>query len=395
MKSDQSRDRTVSFLNELQQWPTSRVEALIAEARPGDVERAITRPERTLEDLAALLSPHAVPRLEVMAREAQRLTRWHFGRTIGLYVPLYLSNVCGADCSYCGYAVRSGNREKRVTLTPDAIRLECKALATYGFQSVLLLTGEAPKAVPLRYLEQAVRIAREYFPSVSAEIYSLDVDGYRQLCDAGLDGVTVYMETYDRADYAKVHLLGAKKNYEYRLDAVERAGHAGARRLTLGVLLGLSPWRVDVFRLALHARYLQKVCWQSAISVSFPRLRHVPKRFKIPHHVPEPELVQILLGLRLFLPEAGFNLSTRERAELRDRLIPLGVTMMSAGSSTRPGGYATSGPETLEQFEIEDHRNPAEVAETVRRAGYDPVWKDFDHAFNQTTSGNAREAASL
>ena len=370
------------FATEIHKWPAERVERLVAGATLADVDRAIFREERSPEDLAALLSPAAVPRLETMAREAQRLTRWHFGRTIGLYTPLYLSNVCGADCTYCGYAVRSGNRERRVTLTVEQIHRECAALAARGFQSVLLLTGEAPRAVPVSYIADGVSIARQYFPSVSVEVYSLDETDYRELCSRGLEGVTIYMETYDRETYRRVHLLGAKSDYAYRLDALERAGRAGARKLNLGVLLGLFDWHVDGFWTALHARYLQRVCWKSAVSVSFPRLQHVPERFEIPRLVTDRELVQYMLAMRLFLPEAGFNLSTREAPSLRDSLIPLGVTMMSAGSSTRPGGYATYGEETLEQFAIEDHRSPREVFEAIRCAGYDPVWKDFDRAFD-------------
>ncbi len=366
----------------LNAWPSDRVRCLVEGAAPADVERALAREDRGPEDLAALFSPAAKDYLEEMAREAQRLTRWHFGRTIGLYVPIYLSNVCGADCTYCGYSVRSGNKEKRVTLDPAAIHQECAALAAQGFQNVLLLTGEAPHAVPVDYIAEGVSIVREYFPSVSIEVYSLDLDDYRRLCGLGLEGVTIYMETYDRDVYGQVHLLGDKCDYDYRLDAIERAGDGGARKLNIGVLLGLSDWRIDGFWAALHARFLQRTCWQSSISLSFPRLSHVPERFHIPKMVSDRELVQYMLAMRLFLPEAGFNLSTRETPELRDRLIPLGVTMMSAGSSTRPGGYATNGEEVLEQFAIEDHRSLEQVAAAIRNAGYDPVWKDFDRAFD-------------
>jgi 2-iminoacetate synthase len=373
----------LAIQDELAQWPAERVRALIDGATSGEVERALAHEERDIADFAALVSDAAVPYLERMATEAQRLTRWHFGRTIGLYVPIYLSNVCGADCTYCGYAVRSGSRDKRVTLTDEQIHQECESLASQGFQNVLLLTGEAPRAVPVDYILRGVQIAREYFPSVSVEVYSLESDDYARLSEAGLEGVTIYMETYDRATYSQVHLIGQKKDYDYRINAIERAGLAGARKINVGVLLGLFNWKVDVFWLALHARHLQRVCWQSSVSVSFPRLRHVPERFHIPKFVNDRELVQIMLALRLFLPEAGFNLSTREPAALRNSLIPLGVTMMSAGSSTRPGGYTTYGEGTLEQFEIEDHRSVAEVAEAIRSAGYDPVWKDFDRAFDE------------
>jgi 2-iminoacetate synthase len=365
----------------LSAWPKERIADAMARIAPHHVDAALARDERGLQDLLALLSPHARSRLDSMAREAQRLTRWHFGRTIGLYVPIYLSNVCASDCPYCGFAVRSGRKEKRVTLSPDEIYRECRVLAEQGFENVLLLTGEAPRVATLPYLAQAVRIAHEYFASVSVEVYAMSTDQYRMLHECGLEGVTLYMETYEPDTYARLHTVGLKKDYEWRLNALERAGEAGARRLNLGALLGLFDWRAEGLWMALHARYLQKRCWQSAVAISFPRLRHVPERFSVPAPVRDVELVQLMLALRLFLPEVGFTLSTRESARLRDHLIPLGITMMSAGSSTRPGGYATSGNEVLEQFEIEDMRSPAEVAKAIVRAGYDPVWKDFDRAF--------------
>jgi len=373
----------VSVVSVLEAWPPARLEALYGGVGPAEVDAALQAEERTLRDLAALLSPAARPRMEALACEAQRLTRWHFGRTISLYAPIYISNICAADCLYCGFAVGSGSREARLTLTPGEIHQECQALAAEGFQNILLLTGEAPGAVGVAYIAEAVAIARQYFAGVSVEIYALDEADYEQLFRCGLEGVTLYMETYDRRSYAAVHLRGRKADYRYRLDALDRAGKAGVRRLSMGVLLGLHDWRLDVLWLALHARHLQKQCWQSALSISFPRLRHTPQRFTIQHGVSDIDLVQIMLALRLFLPEAGFNLSTREPAVLRDRLIPLGVTSMSAGSSTRPGGYATTSAGVLEQFEIEDRRNPCEVVQAIRRVGYDPVWKDFDHAFDR------------
>lgn len=369
------------FAKILDSWPESRLREIIDKAAPGDVERALGREGLHPEDLAALLSPAAGPYLEDMARAAHKITRRLFGRTIGLYVPIYLSNICASDCTYCGYALHSGSPGERRTLTAAEIRAECAVLAGHGFQSVLLLTGDAPNVAPVEYLVKAVAIAREYFASVAVEVYALEEEGYRQLAAHGLEGVTLYMETYHRPTYALVHRKGRKRDFEARLGAMERAGRAGVRRLSIGALLGLYDWRADGFWTALHARWLQKECWQSAISVSFPRLRHAPARFQVPYPLSDRDLVQLMLALRIFLPEVGFNLSTRESASLRDRLIPLGVTNMSAGSSTRPGGYSHLGDGALEQFEIEDRRSPEEVAEAIRRAGYDPVWKDFDRAF--------------
>ncbi|MBI2423914.1 MAG: 2-iminoacetate synthase ThiH [Candidatus Hydrogenedentes bacterium] len=372
----------MSFNDVITQWDEVKLRGLFQSVTDADVRAALRKDDRSLRDLAALLSPAARPHLEAMAREAQRLTRWHFGRTIALYAPLYLSNLCAADCVYCGFSVRSENKEKRVTLKEPEIRNECEALAAQGFESVLLLTGEAPRAVDPDYIARGIAIAREYFASVSVEVYAVDQEDYRNYVAAGLEGVTLYMETYHRPTYAEVHLEGEKADYDYRLDAIERAGRAGVRKLSIGALLGLFDWRTEAFWTGLHGRYLQKHCWQSALAISFPRLLHHPDRFQIRDRVGNADLVQIILALRLFLPEAGFNLSTREAPELRDKLLPLGVTHMSAGSSTRPGGYATRGKEVLEQFEIEDFRSPSEIRDLIRSLGYDPVWKDYDRAFD-------------
>jgi 2-iminoacetate synthase len=372
----------LDFTDVLNAWPEERVCERISRATMDDVSRALTRDTLFPEDLAALLSRKAASRLEEMARISNRLTRQHFGRTVALYAPIYLSNVCTCDCTYCGYAIASGMAGERRTLTGEEIHAECRALAAHGFQNVLLLTGEAPTVASVPYLAHAIAIAREYFASVSVEVYALDQEGYRELVNRGLEGVTLYMETYHRRTYAKVHVRGRKQDFAYRLDAITRAGRAGVRRLGIGALLGLYDWRVDGFWTGLHARFLQKTCWQSAVSVSFPRLLHTPTRFPVQSSLADAEFVQLILAMRLFLPEVGFNLSTRERAGLRDNLIPLGLTHMSAGSCTRPGGYASCDEHTLAQFEIEDQRTPAQVAEAIRTAGYDPVWKDFDRGFH-------------
>jgi 2-iminoacetate synthase len=371
----------MTFADVIGAWPAERVRDLIEGATDADVSRAIRADEPTERDLAALLSAAADGRLEEIAQQAHRHTRAHFGRTIGLYVPLYVSNVCAADCAYCNYAVGSGSTEVRRTLSEGEIDAECRELASRGFRSILLLTGEAPRTASVAFIRRSVEIAAGHVPSVNVEVYALDAAGYAALVASGLDGVSLYQETYDPRTYATVHARGQKADYRYRLDAIQAAGQSGARKLSVGALLGLFDWRIDGFWTGLHARYLQRVCWRSAVSISFPRLRNVPRRFAIARAVCDRDLVRLMVALRVFFPQAGFNLSTREPAALRDALIPLGVTMMSAGSSTRPGGYARSAAGTVAQFEVSDERSPAEVAAAIRRVGYDPIWKDFDAAF--------------
>ncbi len=374
-----------SFNEILKEWSAERILELYSKITEEDILTALNKENLFIKDLIALLSPSAQPHLEKIAQKAHKITRQHFGRTISIYAPLYLSNHCTSDCIYCFFSPRSGIKEKRVTLTFNEIEEECKSLSSKGIQTVLLLTGDAPKIANLEYLAKATHLAKKYFHSVSLEVYAMEESGYATLVEHGAEGITLYMETYDKETYDKVHLFGKKKDYFFRLHALERAGRAGVRKLTCGVLLGLSDWHCDVIWLALHAKYLQKVCWQSTIALSFPRLKHTPPRFQLPNPVSLNELVQIIVAMRLFLPYSPFNLSTREPAEVRDHLIPLGITSMSAGSSTRPGGYSvykTSSDEgekpVLMQFEIDDTRTVDEVVEAIKRRNYDPVWVDFD-----------------
>lgn len=376
---------TYTFHKILNEWNKDKILDLYTKVTEDDVITALNKEQLYIYDLIALLSPVALPHLEKIAQKAHRITRLHFGRTISIYAPLYLSNHCASDCVYCFFSSRSGIREKRVTLTPEEIEEECKCLSNRGIQTVLLLTGDAPKIAPIDYIATAIDIAKKYFTSVSLEVYAMEESEYATMVEHGAEGVTLYMETYDQETYDKVHLLGKKKDYLFRLHALERAGRAGIRKLTCGVLLGLSDWHYDVIWLALHAKYLQKVCWQSTIALSFPRLKHTPSRFQTPYPVSLSELVQIIVAMRLFLPYSPFNLSTREPAEVRDHLIPLGITSLSAGSSTRPGGYSVykdtireNEKPVLMQFEIDDTRTVDEVVEAIKKKNYDPVWVDFD-----------------
>jgi 2-iminoacetate synthase len=371
----------MTFQEVIKSWPLDRIRGLYEGVTPERIETALAREHRDVYDLIALFSPEAQPFLERMAQEAHRITRRQFGSTISLYAPIYLSNVCAANCVYCGFSANDNVSGKRVTLDEQAIESECEALARMGYRSVLLLTGDAPLVASPHYIGRACAIARRWFASVAVEVYSMDEQEYALLCRNGLDGVTLYMETYDEPTYVSLHHRGRKKDYKYRLGALDRASRAGVRRLSAGILLGLFDWRLDAVWLALHVSWLQKHCWQSAISISFPRLRHVPGGFEIPCSVTDADLAQILTAMRLVFPDVGFNLSTREPAGLRDRLVHLGVTSMSAGSSTRPGGYACPEEQNLPQFEVEDRRTPAQVVEMISKAGYDPVWKDFDQAF--------------
>lgn len=366
--------------------PFARVAARIQAATPAEVERALSAEQVDLDGLAALLSPAAGDRLEELARRARALTLRRFGRVVSLYAPLYLSNVCRNACVYCGF--RADRPADTRTLTPNEARREGEHLAGQGFRHLLLVAGEAPELVSLDYLGQVAERLRPLFASLSVEIQPLEEAGYRELVARGVDGLVVYQETYDPEQYAALHPRGPKRDMGYRLETPGRAGRAGFRRVGLGALLGLADPRVEAWFLGLHARHLMRHCWRSHMSVSFPRLQPSAGRFEPPRPASDRELVQLVCALRLALPDAGLVLSTREPPWLRDRLAPLGITMMSAGSSTRPGGY-TLNPEgsggvgdATCQFEVADHRPPAEVARALRGLGYEVAWKDWDQGFH-------------
>jgi len=350
--------------------------------RPGDVERALSEPvgSYNLEKLVALVSPAAEDYLEQMAQLAHQLTIQRFGRTIRLYAPLYLSNYCTNSCRYCGF-----NREhefERTRLTIDRALEEAQVIASEGFRDILLVSSEDRGFITVDYLAELAGKLRSRFSSISMEVYQMNNAEYAGLFKVGIEGVTLYQETYDRRAYRYYHHAGPKSDYDDRLDAPDRIAAAGMRQIGLGVLLGLTDWRIETLALAEHAHYLIKHYWQSHVSFSFPRLRpaHEVKGSQFEHLLSDKNLVQMITALRLCFADAGLVLSTRECAPLRDHLIKIGITKMSAGSKTNPGGYSgRSG--AIEQFEIDDKRSPAQVAAVIKQAGFEPVWKDWDSAF--------------
>lgn len=349
------------------------------------VQYQLSRPPGhfSLDRLAALVSPVAEQFLEQMAQQAKALTVQRFGRTIQLYAPLYVSNVCINSCQYCGY--NKTTNIDRTRLTIEQALSDAEVIASEGFRHLLLVSGEDPKFVTPEYLTELAEKLQKNFSSLSVEIYPMTQTQYKQLFDAGIDGVTLYQETYDRDVYAEYHIAGPKSDYNSRLDAPDRFASAGMRRIGLGVLLGLADWRVETLALAQHAAYLIKKYWRSQVSFSFPRIRPATNvRDQWPHLVSDANMVQMMLALRLCFADAGIVLSTREAPEFRDHLINLCVTRLSAGSKTNPGGYASE-TSAAEQFQIADDRSPAKVAQSICSHGYEAVWKDWDASFNKET----------
>jgi 2-iminoacetate synthase len=349
-----------------------------------DVERILSQtPGRYHPDrLMALMSPAAQNYLEMMAQQAHTLTTQRFGKTITLFAPLYVSNYCCNRCTYCGFS--SDNLIKRRRLSIDEVMAEAMIIRAEGFTDLLLVSGEDRSVVTVDYLVDLAEQLRTHFSTLSIETHQLDKDEYQEVFAAGIDGVTLYQETYDPEAYARFHLSGPKADFEHRLKAPDHFASAGMRRLGLGALLGLSPnWRLEVLALGMHGHYLMRKYWQSQISFSFPRLRPAQEvgdeTFDHPLH--DKDLVQMILALRLCFSDAGLVLSTREAPRFRNALVKLGITRMSAGSKTNPGGYAVDAG-SLEQFAIDDDRSAAQIAEMLKHQGLEPVWKDWDAAFN-------------
>jgi 2-iminoacetate synthase len=364
------------LLDELSAWSAR-------EANEGDVERALSSRNRDLRDLAALLSPTANARLEAIAASAHALTVQRFGRTMHLFAPLYLSNECVSECTYCGFQVWNRDIVRR-TLEPREVGAETRFLKSLSFRHVLLVAGEHPKHVSADYVTSCIEVAAEEVPHVSIEVQAWDEATYRRFVDAGCDGVVLYQETYDQRVYPDFHLKGNKRFFAWRLGAVERAGAAGVRRLGIGSLLGLNTdWRWEVLALASHASFLLRHSWRSDLTVALPRLEPAAGFESPPHVIRDAEFALATAALRLALPDVGIVLSTREPARLRDGLLRLGVTHMSAGSRTEPGGYSEPGA-AEQQFEISDERSPAEVADVLVGSGYDPVWKDDSPVLRRT-----------
>jgi 2-iminoacetate synthase len=356
-----------------------RLQAVTADQVQRELSSAAGR--FSLDRLAVLVSPAAAEYLEQMAQQARALTIQRFGKTIQLYAPLYVSNVCINSCRYCGY--NKTTQIARTRLTIEQAVSEAAVIAGEGFRHLLLVSGEDQPFVSTDYLCELAGKLREHFSSLSIEIYPMSRTEYVKVFNAGIDGVTLYQETYDRQVYADYHVAGPKADYDRRLDAPDRLAKAGMRRIGLGVLLGLADWRTETLALAQHAACLMKTYWRSQVSFSFPRICPATNvQSEWPHLVSDRSMVQMMLALRLCFADAGIVLSTRETPGFRDNLLDLCVTRLSAGSKTNPGGYA-SDQDAAEQFEVADNRSPEEVARVIGLHGYEAVWKDWDASFHK------------
>jgi 2-iminoacetate synthase len=404
---DSKYTRKVSFVAEFNSLPLDALVKKSLATSSAAAREAAVRNQFSLADFAALISPAGSEILETLGRRAHRMTQQRFGKVIRLFAPLYVSNECINNCTYCGFS--RDNPILRVTLSLDEVQREAEALKAQGFRNLLLVAGEHPKFVSNHYLRDCIAALHPEWPSLSLEVGPMETEEYRPLVAAGADGLVVYQETYDRKVYAEMHTAGPKRNFDWRLETPERAYAAGFRRLGISPLYGLADWRYEALSAAAHADYLLRNCWKAALTISTVRIRPCAGEFEPLTHITDRELAQLICALRLMFPDVGIVLSTRETPRLRDGLIPLGVTMMSAGARTEPGGYTGAGKDKIHhterglikelasgssewappeghatnatgQFSVADERSPSEVAERIRKLGYEPVWKDWDAA---------------
>lgn len=386
-KSDPTKDAVFGhgFADEIGNYDWGDTIRIVDSATEADVRRVLAKARRnvkplTPEEFAILISPAADAFLEEMAQLSRHYTLERFGNTISMYIPMYVSNACTNKCVYCGF--NHDNPFTRTTLTFDQIEDECKAIKALGpFENLLIVSGEYPSLCGVEYLEKALQRCRPYFHNLTIEVQPMKAADYERLTHSGLNGVVCFQETYHKEAYKKYHPQGMKSHYAWRLNGFDRMGEAGVHKIGMGVLLGLEDWRADVVMMARHLRYLQKRYWRSRFSVNFPRMRPSESGYQPKVVISDRELARLTFAFRIFDHDIDISFSTREAPSYRDNIMRLGVTSMSAGSQTEPGGYATS-PEALEQFEVSDDRTPADVAQAIRDHGYEPVWKDWDAIFD-------------
>lgn len=369
------------FYDELKKYNWQETSERIKSKTAADVEAALSKTHLTVDDFMALISPAAAPYLERMAALSHRYTLERFGKTISMYIPMYVSNACTNHCVYCGF--NHSNPLERVTLTLDQVKAECEAIRKLGpFENLLIVSGEFPTLNGVDYLEKVLHVARPYFNNLTIEVMPMRERDYYRLTQSGLNGVVCFQETYNEDDYKKYHPKGMKSIFEWRVNGFDRMGIAGVHKIGMGVLIGLDPdWRTDVVMLARHLRYLRKNYWKTRYSINFPRMCPAEGGYQPNVVMTDRELAQLTFAFRIFDHDVDISYSTREEPSFRANMMKLGVTSMSAGSKTEPGGYVST-PDALEQFEVSDPRSPMAVAQEIRDLGYEAVWKDWDKIFD-------------
>ncbi|MBF0452473.1 MAG: 2-iminoacetate synthase ThiH [Candidatus Magnetomorum sp.] len=365
----------MGFFDEYKKYKEINIKACIESINEDLVNRAIHKNRLFIDDFAALISIAALPYLEQMAQKAHDIKRHYFGNTIHLFTPMYLSNFCNNHCLYCGF--KHDLQILRYQMSFDEVEKEAQEIAKTGLKHILILTGDAPSKASMAYLKSCCNILKRYFSSISIEIYALEANDYKSLIDSGVDGLTIYQETYNETVYKELHPKGPKSNYHFRLDAPQRGAIAGMRNVNIGALLGLDDWQVEIFFLALHAKWLEHQYPQTEISISLPRMRPYDGCYDIKNSVSDRDMLQMIVAIRIFLPRCGITISTRESESFRNNILKLGITKISAGSTTAVGGH-TMGDNQNNQFEISDTRSVDEMVAYLEKVHIQPLFKDWE-----------------
>ena len=365
----------MSFSHEYEKIKALDIEEMIGSAGPMRVHRALAQDRLAVDDFAALLSPAALPSLEQMARKAHDITRHHFGNTLQLFTPMYISNYCTNHCLYCGFNHKVEIARQQMSLAE--VQREAEAIAETGLKHILVLTGDDPKRASVTYIAECCRILKDYFSSIAVEVFALTTEEYQTLIRSGVDGLTIYQETYNEELYSRIHPRGPKRVFGFRLEAPERGALAGMRSVGIGALLGLDQWQREFFITALHARWLEQRFPETDFSISLPRMRPHGGSYQPACTVSDRDMVQMITALRIFLPRCDITISTRESQDFRNNILKLGVTKISAGVTTAVGGH-TSGEERVGQFEISDTRSVDEMTACLHQQGLQPVFKDWE-----------------
>ena len=367
----------MSFYKILEKFYDFDFNKFLSSVTAGKVEAALAKEVLTEWDFLTLLSDAATPYLEPMALKAKAITRRHFGNVITLFTPLYISNYCENVCAYCSFSRQHKISRKHLTL--DEIDEEARRISAGGIRHILFLTGESHLKSSIDYLLESARILTRYFSSTGIEIYPLKEEEYAKLIAAGIDGLTIFQEVYNKDAYHGYHKGGPKDDFRFRLEAPDRACACGMRTVSVGALLGLGQPQIESFFTGIHAHYLQNTYPKAEVSISFPRIRPLAGTFIPPYTIDDIHFVQTITATRIFLNNVGITISTRESKAFRNSLLPLGVTRMSAGVSTAVGAHSSM-PSTT-QFEIADCRSVDEMKSDLLHLGYQPVMQDWNSRF--------------
>lgn len=369
------------FYEEIQKLDWGTTTSAIMQKNDADVRRALGKNRLTVDDFMALISPAAEKYIELMAHMSRRITRERFGKTINMFIPIYITNSCANSCVYCGFHVQ--NKMARTILTEEEIVREYKAIKHLApFDNLLILTGENPAKAGVPYIARALDLAKPYFNNLQIEVMPLKTEDYTELRHHGLNGVICFQETYNEKRYKVYHPKGPKSDFKWRLNGYDHMGMAGVHKIGMGALIGLEDWRTEVTMMAHHLRYLEKNYWRTQFSVNFPRMRRAENGGFQPHvEMTDRELAQVTFAMRIFDHDVDISYSTRENAKIRNNMATLGVTTMSAESHTDPGGYACY-PNALAQFDVSDNRTARQVETDLKAIGMEPVWKNWDATFD-------------